>query len=499
MNAFNLKQRVAVGIAWMTGARAVVRVLGLASTLVLARLLTPEDFGLVAMATAVAAGLELLTLFAFDVALVQRPTLTRADYDSAWTLNLLLGLGLGVAVIIAADPAAAYYREPRLEGVLVVIGAKYVLLGLVNTGTVDFRRNLEFGKEFILQVSPKLLGIVVTIPLAFWLRDYRALIAGMVVAAATTCIMSFVMHPHRPRFCLTESAGLFRFSRWLLANNLMSFLRNRAADFIIGRVLGPAPLGAYSLGYEVANLPTTEMVAPINRVLLPGYSRVAENAEALRDSFRATLGLIALVILPVSIGLAAVADPLVRVALGPQWLQAIPLITLLAIAGGGNVLQTNTGAVHYALGQPQMTTLTGMIHVATLLPMLIFGTLEFGLVGTGWAFLIHTLGPGIVATYWIFLRTTPIAFADLWQPCWRPLVAAPLMFVAVRLLLGRMAPADSFVDALAALTAGSAMGALLYAAIVLLLWVAAGRPEATETALLRRLAPLWRRVAGAAG
>src|SRR5690606_35546489 len=110
--------------------------LGLVSTLILARLLTPEDFGLVAMATAVAAGLELLTLFAFDVALVQRPRLTRADYDSAWTLNLLLGLGLGLAVMAAAGPAALYYREPRLEGVLLIIGAKYVLLGFVNTGKI---------------------------------------------------------------------------------------------------------------------------------------------------------------------------------------------------------------------------------------------------------------------------------------------------------------------------------------------------------------------------
>lgn len=499
MNDRHLKQRVAIGIAWMTASRAIIRVLGLVSMLVLARLLTPVDFGLVAMATAVAAGLELLTLFAFDVALVQRRELTRAHYDSAWTLNLMLGLGLGLAVMAVAAPAAVYYREPRLETVLLIIGAKYVLLGAANTGVVDFRRNLEFGREFVLQVGPKLLGIVVTIPLAFWLRDYRALIAGMVLAAAATCIFSYAMHAHRPRLCLTESRELFRFSRWLLINNTMTFLRTRAADFIIGRALGPAALGTYTLAYEISNLPTTEMVAPINRVLLPGYVKVAEFTDKLRDSFRATLGLIAIAILPASIGLAAVADPVVRLALGPQWLDAIPLIALIAIAGAGNVLQTNTGAVHQALGQPRMTTLTGLFHVVTLLPMLIYGTYQFGLIGTAWAYVIHTLGPGIVSTYWIFLRTTPILFEDIWQPCWRPLVAVPVMFVAVRGFLDTWGSHETIATTLASLLGATVLGVGLYAALIMLLWFLAGRPEATETAVLRRVVPLWQRLTRAPG
>ncbi|MEZ5564339.1 MAG: oligosaccharide flippase family protein, partial [Gammaproteobacteria bacterium] len=105
----NLNSRVARGIAWMGSARAVVRVLGLLSTLVLARLLVPADFGIIAMATSIAAGLELLTLFGFDVALIQRKSLTRDDYDTAWTLNTLMGLGLALLLVLTSGLAADYF------------------------------------------------------------------------------------------------------------------------------------------------------------------------------------------------------------------------------------------------------------------------------------------------------------------------------------------------------------------------------------------------------
>jgi len=492
----NLKNRVAVGIAWMTAARAAVRVLGMVSTLVLARLLTPVDFGLVAIATAVAAGLELLTLFSFDVALVQRQHLTREHYDSAWTMNVLLGLALGGAVMAVAGVAADYYREPRLEAVMLIIGAKYILLGLANTGVVDFRRNLQFDKEFILQIVPKLAGIAVTIPLAVSLRDYRALIAGMVLTAAMTCLLSFTMHPHRPQLCFTKSKELFRFSRWLLISNVMAFLRTRAGDLIISRVLGSAALGTYSLAYEISNLPTTEMVAPINRVLLPGYVKVAEHPERLRDAFQATLGLIAIAILPVSVGIAAVSDPLVRVALGGQWLDAIPLITLLAVAGSGTILLTNTGAVFHALGKPHVITYTGAVYAITLLPMLLFGTYWYGLEGAAWAYVIHTFGPGVVLSYWVFLRTTPMKLVDIVRPCWRPVIAAPIMFIAVRRFLELWDDRESFFGALTSLFGGAAFGAVVYVSLVGALWFAVGRPEATETAILRRVGPLWHRLAG---
>src|SRR5512134_1598167 len=151
----SFKHKVVVGIAWMTTSRAAVRVLGLISTVVLARLLVPADFGIIAMAMAVAAGLELLTLFGFDAALVQRKEIAREHYDSAWTLNVLLGVGLAVALAVVSVPIAAFYREPRLEVIMYILGAKYIIENAANPGVVDFRRNINFRPEFVIQVVPK--------------------------------------------------------------------------------------------------------------------------------------------------------------------------------------------------------------------------------------------------------------------------------------------------------------------------------------------------------
>jgi PST family polysaccharide transporter len=490
----SFERRVATGIAWMTAARAAVRVLGLISTLVLARLLTPADFGLVAMAMAVAAGLELLTLFGFDAALVQRKEISRDHYDTAWTLNVILGVALAVVLIMIAVPVANFYREPRLVTTMYIVAAKYLVDNSMNTGVVDFRRNIHFRPEFVMQVGPKLVGILATIPLAFWLRDYRALLAGMLVSSSVTLALSYLMHPHRPRWCLAEARTLYNFSRWLLLNNFVNFVRNRSADLIIGRALGPAPLGVFAIAYEVSNLPSTEMVAPINRVLFPTYVQLANDLNRLRGAFQSTLGLIAILILPASVGLAAVADPLVRVLLGAKWLDTIPVISLLALAGASTVLQTNTGSLHNALGQPRMILLTGIIQVALLLPIVLFATFKFGIEGTAWAVLLHAVVVGLPATYWIVFRTTPVRVGDVVNACWRPVIASAVMYAVVRSFLVFLEPRPDVMHSIGALLGACVLGLVVYVATVAALWLLVGRPRGAESSLIAQIKAVWSRL-----
>lgn len=471
----------------MGASRIVVRALGLISTLLLARLLTPADFGLIAMATSVAAGLELMTAFGFDVALLQRKTLTRDDYDSAWTLNTLMGVGLAIVLVATSGAAARYYREPRLEAVIPIIAIQYILKNLSNPGTIDFRRNLDFRWDFLSQVLPKLGGVIVTIPLAFWLRDYRALIIGMVLTTMAGFIMSYTVHPHRPRPCLRGARELFRFSRWLLLNNILNFLRTNGSIFIIGRMAGTGALGAYSLASEISTLPTTELVAPINRVLGPAYVKVVHDRNLLRETFSSTFGLIAILILPTSIGLAAVADPLVRIVLGDQWLATIPLIALLALAGAGNLLQANTGSVYTAFGLPRIITLTATLHIATLIPAILLGAARYGLLGAAWAIVLHTWLIGIGMTYLILFRTTPITPGDVLRPVWRPALGCVVMYVVVAVYLWWLDSSGGLGSSLVAVFSATAIGLVTYGAVVLALWRIAGRPEGSETSLLRRL------------
>ena len=178
----SLTRKVAHGAAWMVILKLVVRSIGLVSTLILVRLLEPSDFGIVAMAMSIVAALELLTAFGFDITLIQNQKADAAEYDTAWTLNVLLGAGAAVLLIVLAHPAAGFYEEPALVPVFQVIAIVSLLQGLENIGMVDFRKHLKFEKEFLFHVLVKMFGFVVTIALAFKLRSYWALVLGTVAS-----------------------------------------------------------------------------------------------------------------------------------------------------------------------------------------------------------------------------------------------------------------------------------------------------------------------------
>lgn len=135
----HVRKKMASGVAWMAGARMIVRALGALSTLVLARLLAPSDFGLIAMATSLIALLELLSAFSFDLALIRRPDSTSDDFDTAWTLNVLFAVAIAIALFISAPFAADFYREPRLQNVIYLVAAGNCLRAFNNIGTVEFR------------------------------------------------------------------------------------------------------------------------------------------------------------------------------------------------------------------------------------------------------------------------------------------------------------------------------------------------------------------------
>ena len=168
-----------LGIAWMVVARLMDRSIGIVSTLILARLLVPGDFGLVAMATAIAGALELLGAFSFDLALIQKQNAEKRHYNTVWTFNVLFGCCCGALLILLAAPAAAFYRESRLPPVMVVLAASVAIAGFTNVGVVNFRKDLHFRNEFKFLFLKRITTFMVTIGFAFVLKSYWALLIGI--------------------------------------------------------------------------------------------------------------------------------------------------------------------------------------------------------------------------------------------------------------------------------------------------------------------------------
>jgi len=482
-------RRTLIGATWMVLYKLFDRSLGLISTIVLARLLLPQDFGIVAMATSVIALLELLSAFNLDAALIQRHDASEDHFHAAWTLNFLGACGVAALLVIWAWPLSVYYREPRLTAVMFALAASTLIQGLENVGTVNFRKNLEFKREFRFLALKRVLPFFVTVPLAFWLRNYWALVAGVVVGRVGGVTASYVLHPFRPRLSLIRVMDLMHFSKWMLLHNLITFLKDRSSSFVIGRLSGLNGVGLFSVATEIASLPSTELIAPINRALLPIYAKLAKDPPALAKEFLSAMGTIALIGVPAVAGVAITAPNVVILLLGAKWLEAIPLLQILAFFGITQVLQTNAFAAFIALGKTRPFVLINSCHVAVLLLALIALTGPFGVIGAAWAYVIAALLllPVNFAVIKIYLNLDALEYVER---LWRPIVASTAMYYGVMHFGPEASIEVSTGKAVLALAAQVSLGAAIYTVAILLLWQVRGRPTGAETAALNLMRAL---------
>lgn len=477
---------MAAGAVWMVLFKLAERSLGFISTLILARLLVPMDFGLVAMATSFVAMLELLSAFGFDVALIRRRDTSRPHYDTAWTFNVIVGIAVALLMVLGAGAVAAFYRAPDLRAVIYVLALSSFAQGFENIGVVAFRKEMDFRREFRFQLAKKLAMFAVIVPLAFALRSYWAMVAGIVASRIAGVAISYWVHPYRPRMTVAAWSDLVHFSKWLLLNNLLSFLRERTADFMVGRLRGPRELGLYNVGYEIANLPTTELVMPINRAVYPGYAHMSADLAVLRQGFVSVIGIIALFAVPAGTGIAATAQLIAPVLLGAKWIETVPLIETLAFFGITMALQTNSYSVYLAIGRPHLQALMSALFMLVLAPAMFILTQRSGTIGAAQACVLAGLVV-LPVNYAVASSQLQLGLWAVVRFLWRPLAAAAGMYWLVVEFLDRAGPTESTFAALMVLLAAVLIGSGSYFALVLALWAVAGRPASAEALVIARL------------
>jgi lipopolysaccharide exporter len=481
----SVQSKMIRGAGWMLLFQFLDRALGLVSMLVLVRLVSPADFGIVAMAISFVAMGELLIMCRFDLALIQHQNATAEHYHSAWTCNVLLGCAITVLLLALAWPAAQFYNQPEVFGVLCALAFGPLLVSVENIGVVRFRVELQFRKDFFFRMSRRLITFVVALPLAFMLRNYWALVAGILVTKLGTSVLSYLAHDFRPRLCLTRASELLGFSKWMLFNNIIAFFKDNATDFVIGRLHGPAALGLYGISHEISSLPTADLSAPINRALIPGYARLGPGDE-LRSAYGNAMSSLTLVALPAAAGIFAVAPFLVPVALGSQWLGATALLEILAFNGAVVLFHSSIGAALVAIGYPRDVAKTNAYYALLLLTLLAVLAPSYGTVGVAYA----VLGTGVVMTpAFLFLvkRRLGVGVGIFARAVVRPLLASILMLLVVRGMLPAYESSMSFERAAAFLAGGVALGVAVYVGTIGLLWLLMGRPVGVEHKLFERI------------
>ncbi|WP_426173137.1 lipopolysaccharide biosynthesis protein [Massilia sp. TWR1-2-2] len=480
-----INNQIAKGAVWMVAFKLIDRGVGLVSTIVLARLLAPVDFGLVAIAMMLIGALALLFAFSFDVHLIQKPDAGRDEFDTAWTFNVIFGTVTALLLAALAHAVALFYHEPRLEAVVYSLALGCFIGGLSNIGPVIFRREMRFDREFKFMLGKRLAPVIVTIPIAIWLHSYWALVIGQLTGTVASVVLSYLVSDYRPKLSLKARVDLFNSSKWLFINNVLIFLNGRASEFVIGKLAGVTGLGVYAISYEFATLPTTELVAPINRAAFPGYSRLSHDIDQLRSSFLGVISVIALFTLPMGIGIAVVADLMVPAVLGWKWLDAIPLIQILSLFSVLTALQTNIGYVYLAVGRPRLITIVAAAQFVVLVALLLPATWKWGATGAAWSFLITAICM-VPVNQILIHRQLNLSVLGYAARLWRPTAAVALMTLAVYAVKHQLTLGTQTHTYVLALLLCIAVGALVYSVSLYALWRLSGRPEGAEKECLLR-------------
>jgi len=431
-----LPQRVVHAGFWAFALRITDRLFRLVCTVILARLLSPNDFGLFGIALLALSALESFSQTGFDAALVQKKGDINPFLNTAWTIQVLRGFALALILAASASLVAGFFEEPQTVLLLQVLALTQVFKGFTNIGVVFFRKELEFHKQFFYLFSGTLANVVVAISAALILRNAWALVYGSLASSLAMLVSSYLLSSKRPRFQLvwSQAKELFSYGGWLLGVSALTFLSTQGDRIIVGKLIGTVALGLYQVAWQLVRLPTMEISKGIiGAVAFPALSAINTDDRQLAKAFFAMVETNALMILPLVAMLILLAGPIVLTLLGQQWVPAVPAIKLLAFAALLFGLQEMDIRLYMAMGSPRIVFWFSIVRVVVSVSLGILLIPLLRLLGAALAVLACSIALSIAGVL-VSSRKLGVGLHKYLQ-CFLPAVAATAIAVGIANLL----------------------------------------------------------------
>lgn len=486
---------VTVGTALFMGMRWTLRVIGLLSTIVLARLLVPDDFGLVAIAASYIGLIESITDLSIRSSVIRHGGEDRRFLDTVFTIQLIRGAVIALIVVASSFILPQMMGDGRLKEVIWLLALNPLWSGFLNPHLALFERAMDFRREAALQIVAKLLSAAAAITAAVIFRSYWALIAGSLVGSLARVVLSYALSPFLPRLSLASWRTLFRFAGWLSASTTLDSVARGPDNLVIGGFLGVRSAGLYNVGATLADMPLGEFLPVVARTLFPGLLKFKDDVRKLRENALETFGVLCALSLPIAVGFSFVAAETVHILYGSKWADAVPIVAAIAVASGiesiGGAVAT---AVAMASGRTEMLFLRSVICMALRVPAFVLGAWLFGLPGAIAGYVVGSLAFA-VANALVLLRILQASYAMIAERLWRALFAVAAMALALFAVQGLVAPGASTAGSAAALAIKVFVGIVVYVSVRLVAWKITGRPETLEARLGSLIGALQRRIA----
>lgn len=490
----SVHRSMAAGLGWMVAARWSIRGIGLISTIILARLLSPSDFGLIAMGMITVAFVRIFAEGGQDLAIIRHPDPRSEHFDTAWTMSVLGG-GVVALILLAIAPLAGwYFHDPRAVSLVRFLALAPLIEGFTNVGAVaGFRKDLSFDKDYRFLIVRKLSGFAISVPFALILRDYRALALGLVFGRVVSVFASYRMHPYRPHLRLTKLRELWSFSAWSQLAAVAQYFGDQSDQIAIGGLTGAGAMGGYNVARDLALSPMNEVLIPAARALFPIYATLLDDPAQLVRSYLEVLSLVATIALATGVGMAVVANDMVMVVLGSKWAATANLIPWLAIGGGVLGVSRGVNMVISVTGNARVNAVRSWGFLVPLVPAIIACGLRWGSEGVAVAWMAVSIMFTPVMFYSL-MRIIPVTAGQIMARLWRPALATVSMAAVVFFSGTDRIPLVGL-----RLFCNVGLGAAAFVVVLLALWLLAGRPDGAEQILVvQARASLGRLAAGVA-
>jgi O-antigen/teichoic acid export membrane protein len=404
--ASNVRQKISSGIGWNLANQMFAGTLQFVVMVILARLLTPHDYGVVGLVLVFTGFAGIFVDLGLTPAIIQKQEITQTELSTVFWTNNAMGWIVFALLWMLAEPIATFYREPVLIWVTRITAFSFLLTPLISLPRALMQRKLCFRTLTRVNVAALVVSSGVTICFAAKGFGYWSLVAQTLAVGAANALFLWWTVKWRPSFTFSGAAlrGFFGFSGYLSANQIINYWSRNLDKIMLGRMAGTGALGLYTRGYTLMLMPVQQISKIIDPVLFPAYSMIQHDRHEIAQIYLKITRLVALLTFPVSFGLWAVAEPAVLAVLGERWRDTIPIVKILCPLGAIQSILSLNASLYRSQGRTRRALVVTAVSTTALAATFYFGLKMGGLMGMVWGYFTYA----IVASPFIYLAAATL-------------------------------------------------------------------------------------------
>jgi len=392
------------GASWMSGFRIFTRILSFGKMAVLARVLTPSQFGIFGIATLVLMLLEMLTETGVNIILIQSREKIDEYINSAWVVSIIRGIFISLCIIFSAPFIASFFNTPDAYNILLLISVIPFVRGFINPSEVKLQKDLKFHYEFWFRSSIFTFDAIVAVILVVLTHSVYGLVWGMIAGVLLEVIISFTLMRPIPKLQIRKDYfnEIFHKGKWITAYGFFNYIAQNGDNVIVGKVMGASALGIYGMAYNISTLPISEITDVVSKVVFPVYAKIAGDTRRLRSAF--TKSTLAIALSAVAMGgvLFFFPSQIIAFVLGNKWLSAVPVLRVLVVYGVLRAISGSASALFLGVEKQKYVTNMTFLRFAGLVITIYPFVKMFGLVGAGYSALISVVVEIPIIVYYVF-------------------------------------------------------------------------------------------------